>query len=228
MTGAPAFFQAPATNQVLKEIMRLAPPADAYEACLVGDLKRARSFLEKNPGAIRETDTPWTLLHAAAYSGNVELVKFLLSRGAPIDAEAHTKYRNTPLQTAMLSKQAAVARVLVEAGADVNHPQWEGGRALHDAVWQGNVELVRFFLSHGAKADVRDRRGETPLHDAARQGNVEMVQFLLSHGADVNARTVRGETPATWARKYGHPELAAMLEKLAAAEPDKSDSKSAN
>ncbi len=148
--------------------MRLAPPADAYEACLVGDLKRARSFLEKNPGAIRETDTPWTLLHAAAYSGNVELVKFLLSRGAPIDAEAHTKYRNTPLQTAMLSKQAAVARVLVEAGADVNHPQWEGGRALHDAVWQGNVELVRFFLSHGAKADVRDRRGETPLHEAAR------------------------------------------------------------
>ncbi len=228
MTGAPAFFQAPATNQVLKEIMRLAPPADAYEACLVGDLKRARSFLEKNPGAIRETDTPWTLLHAAAYSGNVELVKFLLSRGAPIDAEAHTKYRNTPLQTAMLSKQAAVARVLVEAGADVNHPQWEGGRALHDAVWQGNVELVRFFLSHGAKADVRDRRGETPLHEAARTGNVEMVQSLLSHGADVNARTVRGETPVIWARKYGHPELAAMLEKLAAAEPDKSDSKSAN
>jgi ankyrin repeat protein len=55
-----------------------------------------------------------------------------------------------------------------------------------------------------------------------------MVQILLSHGADVNARTVRGETPANWARKYGHPELAAMLEKLAAAEPDKSDSKSAN
>jgi ankyrin repeat protein len=90
------------------------------------------------------------------------------------------------------------------------------------------VELVQFFLSHGAKADVRDRRGETPLHEAARTGNVEMVQSLLSHGADVNARTVRGETPVIWARKYGHPELAAMLEKLAAAEPGKSDSKSGN
>jgi hypothetical protein len=228
MTGAPAFFQPPATNQVLREIMRLAPPANVYEACLVGDLKRARSFLEKNPGAIRESGKPWTLLHAAAYSGNVELVKLLLSRGAPIDEEARTNYRNTPLQTAMLTKQAAAARVLVEAGADVNHPQWEGGRVLHDAVWQGNVELVRFFLSHGANANVQVRRGETPLHEAARQGSVELVRLLLSHGANVNVRTTWGETPAISARKYGHLELAAMLEKLAAAEPGTSDSKLAN
>ncbi len=49
LTGAPVYFYPPAKNQVLHEIMRLAPPADVYEACLVGDLKRARSFLEKNP-----------------------------------------------------------------------------------------------------------------------------------------------------------------------------------
>jgi len=88
-------------------------------------------------------------------------VKLLLSRGAPIDAEAHTKYRNTPLQAAMLTKQAALARVLVEAGADVNHPQWEGGRMLHVAAEQGKVELVRFFFSQGANVNVRTIRGET-------------------------------------------------------------------
>src|SRR3982074_3173409 len=43
-----AYFHPPAKNQVLHEIMRLAPPADVYEACLVGDLKRAQSFLEKD------------------------------------------------------------------------------------------------------------------------------------------------------------------------------------
>src|SRR5258707_6025431 len=34
MTGAPAFFQAPATSQALKEIIRLPSPANAYESCL--------------------------------------------------------------------------------------------------------------------------------------------------------------------------------------------------
>ena len=172
------YFYPPAKNEVLHEVIRRAPPTDAYEACLVGDLARAKGFLDKEPNAVREERLGWTLLHAAAYSGNVELVKLLISRGADIDAITNTKYKNTPLQTAMLTGQSAVARVLVEAGADVNHRQWEGFTVLHDAARQGDADLVRFFIKRGADVNARTIRGETPVMSAQSHGHPEIAAEL--------------------------------------------------
>jgi ankyrin repeat protein len=172
------YFYPPAKNQVLQEVIRRAPPVNAYEACLVGDFARAKAFLDKSPDAIRDEKLGWSLLHAAAYSGNVELVKLLISRGAVVDAIANTKYKNTPLQTAMLTGQGATARVLVEAGADVNHRQWEGFTVLHDAASRGDLDLVRFFLKRGADANARTIRGETPIMSAKNHGHPEIAAEL--------------------------------------------------
>src|SRR5260370_5280048 len=146
----------PAKNEILQEVMRVAPTTDAFEACLVGNLPRAAAFLDKEPNAIRGDKLGWSLLHAAAYSGNVDLVKLLISRGAVVDAIATTKYKNTPLQTAMLTGQGAVARVLVEAGADVNHKQWEGFTVLHYAARPGKLDLVPLLINRGADVHPRD------------------------------------------------------------------------
>ena len=147
-------------------------------ACLVGDLSRAKAYLDEDPDAIRSEKLGWTLLHAAAYSGNVELVKLLIKRGAVIDAIANTKYKNTPLQTAMLPGQAPAARVLVDAGADVNHKQWEGFTVLHDAASRGDLDLVRFFIKRGADVNARTIRGETPMMSAQKHGHPEIAAEL--------------------------------------------------
>ncbi len=173
------YFYAPAKNEVLQEVIRRAPPSDLFEACLVGDLARARVFLDKDPNAVREGEKAnWTLLHAAAYSGNLELVKLLIGRGATVDAVAKTKYKNTPLQTAMLMGQSAVARALIEAGADVNHKQWEGFTVLHDAARQGDLDLVRFLIKRGADVKARTIRGETPVLSAQSHGHPEIAAEL--------------------------------------------------
>jgi len=172
------YFYPPAKNEILQEVIRVAPPTDVFEACLVGDLPRAAAFLDKEPNAIRGDKLGWSLLHAAAYSGNIDLVKLLISRGAVLDAIATTKYKNTPLQTAMLTGQGAVARVLVEAGADVNHKQWEGFTVLHDAARQGNLDLVRFLIKRGADVNARTIRGETPVLSAQSHGHPEIAAEL--------------------------------------------------
>jgi len=172
------YFYAPSKNEVLHEVLRRAPPVDAFEACVVGDLPRARAFLDKDPDAMKTEKVGWTLLHAAAYSGNVELVRLLLKRGAAIDAVANTKYKNTPIQTAMLSSQGAVARVLVDAGADINHKQWEGFTVLHDAASRGDLDLVRFFVKRGADVNARTIRGETPAMSAQNHKHPEVAAEL--------------------------------------------------
>src|SRR5216683_341717 len=53
------YFYPPAKNEILQEVMRVAPPTDVFEACLVGDLPRAAAFLDKEPNAIRGDKLGW-------------------------------------------------------------------------------------------------------------------------------------------------------------------------
>src|SRR5262249_24107915 len=60
-----------------------------------------------------------TLLHMAAASGQAELVTQILafeSRIDPVDS-----YADTPLPLALTNRHYAVARMLIEQGADFNH-----------------------------------------------------------------------------------------------------------
>ena len=68
----------------------------------------------------------WTLLHMSAFGGNVATTELLIKKGAAIEARAGSKFRNTPLQTALLSNQYATAKVLLDHGADALVRQSKG------------------------------------------------------------------------------------------------------
>lgn len=65
----------------------------------------------------------------------------------------------------------------------------QGKAALHMAAQNGNVEAIRFLLSHGAKVDLRNFEGETPLHEAAFWARLEAIKVLLEAGATINLQT---------------------------------------
>lgn len=62
-----------------------------------------------------------------------------------------------------------VARVLIEAGADVNRRCEHGRTALHMAASWGHADVVQFLMQHGANAELVDEEGLTPPM-AARSG----------------------------------------------------------
>lgn len=89
-------------------------------------------------------------LRKAAGAGDLARVDALLAAGVPVDAPG--RYGQTPLYFAAENGHLAVARRLVERGANVNvRDGFFGASVLDMALGGGHVELARFLLAQGAE-----------------------------------------------------------------------------
>lgn len=79
----------------------------------------------------------------------------------------------------------------LEAGANLNTPDYDQRTALHVAASEGHLTTVEWLINHGAKVNVVDRFGGTPLSDASRsrsKSKKHMVAMLMEHGALVDSQ----------------------------------------
>lgn len=99
---------------------------------------------------------------------------------------------------ALLSRAAGcescleLLRLLLAAGADVNHAAHDGATPLYHACTTFNTDGARLLVEGGADVNAATREGETPLMNAALGNHAEMVKILLNARADVNAVDAQG------------------------------------
>lgn len=84
--------------------------------------------------------------------------------------------------------------LLAEGAARANEAAPDGTRALHWAIYHGEVELVRRLIEAGADVTVANDYGATPMSEAAIRGDVEILGLLLDAGADVDSPNADGQT----------------------------------
>jgi len=173
--------------------------ADRVEAMLEaadrGDTNAMESFLKSDPRLLEKPgqDPHWesesmTPLQVAARGGKVDAVRFLLDRGANLEAkDGHTN--RTALMFAALRRRKEVVDLLVSCGAKVD---------IHTAAAIGDLDRVKAFLdAEPALVGARGAEGATPLHYASTP---EMARLLLDRGADPGARDEhRHRTTLFWA-----------------------------
>lgn len=134
-------------------------------------LERVRK--SKNMKTVDELDeSEFTLppLHQAARQRDVEKAKSLIASGADVNEldrrEASGDGGNSPLWYAaqgLPTGGVAVARLLVQAGADVNAKGEFGMTPLHMACSWGHPDMVVFLHEHGADISAEDDYGRTPI-----------------------------------------------------------------
>mmetsp|Transcript_42109 Transcript_42109/g.134590 ORF Transcript_42109/g.134590 Transcript_42109/m.134590 type:complete len:151 (-) Transcript_42109:1259-1711(-) len=108
-----------------------------------------------------------------------------------------------------------MARLLIDAGADLERATEEGYTALTAAARQGHMEVVRLLLA--ANAGGRDQEGRTALVAATEGRQKAVVRELLAMKAvDVDARTDAGATALQHAAIKGFDDIAALLLKAGA------------
>jgi ankyrin repeat protein len=145
-------------------------------------------------------------LHLAVRSGNVEIVKLLLARGAPIDA------RIIPVPRLPRSPNEPDANL---AGFDEKSMREERDRGYEpgfkdtgrtpafEIVIGFNKEIAEVLKAHGADLKAVDDNGWTILHYAIKVGSVDAIRWLLENGLDPNAPSKAGFRPLHIAMRVG-------------------------
>lgn len=159
----------------------------------------------------------------ASANGSLEIVKMLLDAGADVNAN-----KSNALLFAIANKRYDIIKELIKNGAEVHEPHLQHiqgiddlemlkliiqnisnvnaetsskylSSALFDAVWNENLEKVKFYIKNGA--DVNAHTGEySVLKAALTKKNFDMIELIVKSGADVNAKGRSGTSALDYAK----------------------------
>jgi ankyrin repeat protein len=199
-----------------------------------GHLEAVKVLLAAGSKVDRESGAGTALGLAISY-GHTDVVKALLSHGARaieygpfnaleaghldalwavadagIDLRAlRNRYGHGLLSRAVERGKEQAVRALVERGVGPTD-----GAALVNAALNGNVDLTRLLLDHGADPNQRGN-GRVPASMACLSGNAAVLELLRERGADFSAVDDVGRTCVDWAREGSHSRrVLAWLKKL--------------
>jgi ankyrin repeat protein len=193
-------------------------------AARTGRIEAVKLLLDR--GATIDAREGWhgqTALMWAAAQRHPAVVRELIARGADVNARSNLeKWERqttaeprekwlpqgamTPLLYASREGCVECARILVDAGADLNAGDPDGVTPAISAVINGHYDVAAFLVEAGADVNAADNTGRTALYAAVdfntipasnrpapnvvpnRATSLDVIRVLLDHGANPNAR----------------------------------------
>jgi ankyrin repeat protein len=114
-----------------------------------------------------------------------------LPLGAGVDVVAKDKDGFT-LRVAALIGHAALVRLLLDHGTDINTRDAYGETALHAAACRGNEGTFLLLLDRGADVNAKGEYKQTAL--LASRGTKWLVRLLFAYGADIHMKSKPAQT----------------------------------
>ncbi|KAI8384444.1 uncharacterized protein BYT42DRAFT_562562 [Radiomyces spectabilis] len=192
------------TDQATAEL-RAEDATTIFEAAQRGSFQTIRYLLDNKLASVNDVDAGGiTPLHYATLAHNDVCVKYLIDRGATVDAPGGD-LKATPLHWAARQGRLASVHRLIKEGANPTLKDAQGFNVLHLAVHSSQALLVLYLLYLGMEIDAADDvGGHTPLMWAAYQGHAITCDLLLRFGASVQVTDHSQLTPLHWAVVKGN------------------------
>ena len=133
------------------------------------------------------------------------VTRVLISKGANVNIKNTFGY--TPLSYCASYGNVEVARLLINAGADVHAQDKLGRTAIFpdlDAKTNDYMDILRIQLDAGANINSTDCYGMTPLHVCAKEGCcVDIAKGMVALGSNLNATDKEQNTVLHTCLKWG-------------------------
>ena len=138
----------------------------------VGNFAMVKFLVERGAHVNRRLDMGLLRnpLQRAAEIGDFQMVEFFIENDAIVDAEP-AYGGGTALQLAAMSGHVGIAMLLIERGADVNHPPARGpGRTAFEAAAEWcRPDMMYLLVQHGARLDL-EVTGDVEVYDYPSDG----------------------------------------------------------
>lgn len=121
------------------------------------------------------------------------------------DVNALNRSGESPLMIAAIKGHEAMAKKLIDRGADVNKTGWT---PLHYAASAGQLPIIRLLLENHAYIDAESPNKTTPLMMAAMYGTAASVKLLIEEGADPQLKNEQGLTAIEFAQRANRDDVA--------------------
>ena len=142
-----------------------------------------------------------TLLGTAILQENLEIVRFLIERGAdvnttyPVENEDGTVFPMSPLiEELELENLDIVSLLIAQESVQLNVKNDDGATPLHIAVYNSMEDIVEKLLQCDICINGKDNEGATALIIAAQEGESNILKRLIGENARIDEQDLNGYT----------------------------------
>ncbi len=150
---------------------------------MLGACKDKKVSAQENSTSKANVKPPKIDIHSAVVAGNAEALKQHIAAGTNIN-EKDPYGGSSPLISAALFGKTEMAKILIDAGADLNFQNNEGSTALITAAFFCRPEIVNMLLNKKADKTIKNKYSSTAYESVAGsfkdvKGTYEMMGKML-------------------------------------------------
>jgi ankyrin repeat protein len=153
-----------------------------YWAARNGRLDLVTYFIDALNGASTDTDNAGkTLLHAACWSDNMELIRYLVEE-KHLNTNAQDNDGLTPLVECIQQGKVETFEYLMKQttnSVDTKLVDKSGNNVMHYAAGKGSLSVLKELVDKGVNYNLQNHDGQTPMDFASKHGNVEAIKYLI-------------------------------------------------
>jgi len=125
-----------------------------------------RKGASENKPTKSSAQAPQMDIHTAVVTGNLEAVQMHIAAGTDLNTKDPFG-GSSPLISAAVFGKTEIAKVLIDAGADINFQNNEGSTALHTAAFFCRPEIVKMLLAKNANRTLKNKYNSTAYENVA-------------------------------------------------------------